>query len=114
MALQRLKASERDIKHYHEFLPKDLRPIEGERYMLSMNDEPTCIADVTTFDGGCWATVRVVQAANERYQNMYRENMEFDIKVAHYGFQHIPGEGTSEAEAQDRSNETTLSNSDPS
>jgi hypothetical protein len=54
-----------------------------------MNDVPTYIANITDFNGGCWAKVRVVEPANDEYLDVYSEGMEFDIKVAHYGFQEI-------------------------
>ncbi len=83
---------DRDISNYHEILPKEERPILGHRYILNMNDEATCVADITEFDGGCWAKVRVVQAASEKYRTVYHENMEFDIKVAYYRFQELTPE----------------------
>ncbi len=80
---------DRDISNYHEILPKEERPEQGKRYILNMNDEPTCVADVTEFDGGCWAKVKVVGPASEKYQAVYHENMEFEIKVAYYRFQEL-------------------------
>jgi len=88
--MKKSNRTDREIAHYHEILPKEERPELGHRYILNMNDEATCIADITDFDGGCWAKVRVVEAANEKYQTIYKPEMEFDIKVAYYRFQEIP------------------------
>jgi hypothetical protein len=68
--MQKVPVKDREIKHYHEVLPKEERPEQGGRYLVSMNDEPTYVADITEFKGGCWAK-------------------EFEIKVAHYGFQSL-------------------------
>ena len=85
MELERKK----EIKHYHEFIPKTERPIEGKTYLLTMNDVPTYIANITDFNGGCWAKVKVVESANEEYADLYYNGMEFEIKVAHYGFHEV-------------------------
>ena len=81
---------DRDISNYHEILPKEERPELGKRYILNMNNEATCVADITDFDGGCWAKVKVVEAASEKYEKVYKPEMEFDIKVAYYSFQELP------------------------
>lgn len=87
--MQKVPVKDREIKHYHEVLPKEERPEQGGRYLVSMNDEPTYVADITEFKGGCWAKVRVVEPANEKYAHLYTKQMEFEIKVAHYGFQSL-------------------------
>jgi hypothetical protein len=87
--MQKVPVRDREIKSYHEVLPKDARPEQGGRYLLSMNDEPTYVADITDFKGGCWAKVRVVETANEKYAHLYSKDMEFEIKVAHYGFHDV-------------------------
>ncbi len=81
---------DRDISNYHEILAKEERPDLGKRYLLRMNNEPTCVADITEFDGGCWAKVRVVSSASEKYNTVYHPDMEFEIKVAYYSFQELP------------------------
>lgn len=93
--MQRVPVRDREIKHYHEILPKEERPQLGCTYLVSMNDEPTYVAEITDYKGGCWAKVRVVEAANEKYAHLYKEDMEFEIKVAHYGFQAMNGDASS-------------------
>lgn len=96
--MQKVPVKDREIKHYHEVLPKEERPEQGGRYLVSMNDEPTYVADITEFKGGCWAKVRVVEPANEKYAHLYTKSMEFEIKVAHYGFQSLK-EGQADLES---------------
>lgn len=79
----------REIKHYHEFLPKQERPSEGGQYLVSMNGTPAYIGTFVKYDGGCWATVRLDEVANKEYESLYTPGMSFDIKVAHYTFQEM-------------------------
>lgn len=90
--MQKVPVRDREIKSYHEILPKEDRPEQGSRYLVMMNSEPTYVADITEFKGGCWAKVRVVEAANDKYAHLYSKDMEFEIKVAHYEFCGIPSE----------------------
>ncbi|MFM8568290.1 MAG: hypothetical protein ACKOB6_01590 [Candidatus Kapaibacterium sp.] len=99
--MQKVPVRDREIKSYHEILPKEERPAQGGRYLLSLNDEPTYVADITEFKGGCWATVRVVEAANEKYAHLYAKDMEFEIKVAQYGFRSAPTEPSQDAATPD-------------
>ena len=109
--MQKVPVRDREIKSYHEVLPKDARPEQGGRYLLSMNDEPTYVADITDFKGGCWAKVRVVETANEKFAHLYSKDMEFEIKVAHYGFHGVdtePSMNTPVDAAVDTSVDTTV------
>jgi hypothetical protein len=79
-----------DIRHYHEVLAREERPTQGKQFLVSKDDVPAYTAVVTDYKGGCWASVRVMASANEKYNHLYKEGMEFEIKVAHYSFQEIP------------------------
>lgn len=100
-----MNRAQRDIKHYHTFLPKEERPLQGKRYILSMNDKPVYMADITDFKGGCWATVQVVESSEE-HKELYTPGMSFDIKVAFYGFQEVKEEVSTDetAAAREQSN----------
>jgi hypothetical protein len=73
----------REIPHYHEILPKTDRPILGQTYRWYLGDQYVYTATVTSFRGGCWATVKIVQPAPE-HQSLYQPGAEIEIKVAHY------------------------------
>ncbi len=59
----------------------------GRSYRIAMHGDPLYTAVVTKFHGGCWATVRVEQAATDEFARVYTPGMEFDIKVANYEFE---------------------------
>lgn len=81
----------KDIKHYHEFLPKEDRPKQGKTYLVTKDDNLAYMAEFTDYNGGCWATVKVLEPA-EQYKSLYTPGMSFDIKVAHYTFQEVTSE----------------------
>jgi hypothetical protein len=76
----------RDISHYHEFVPKETRPIPGSTYRWYFADGYVYTARVVEFRGGCWATVEIIAVAPE-YEAMYSPGTTFEIKVAHYKFE---------------------------
>lgn len=71
------------MRHKHEKLPKAARPAERGVYMLSHNGEAMFAAELTKYDGGCWATVRVTEAMNPAYN----AGDSFDIRVAMYEYE---------------------------
>jgi hypothetical protein len=70
------------MRHKHEKLPKNARPGEGGTYTLLHNGIPMFSAQLTKYDGGCWATVRVVEALDAAY----KAGDSFDIRVAMYEY----------------------------
>ncbi|TAE28967.1 MAG: hypothetical protein EAZ92_07310 [Candidatus Kapaibacterium sp.] len=75
------------IRQKHEKLPKNARPSEGGVYTLSHNGTAMYSAEITKYDGGCWATVRVTEPFNDAYA----VNDSFDIRVAMYEYQAVSG-----------------------
>jgi hypothetical protein len=71
------------MRHKHEKLPKAARPSEGGTYTLLHNGTPMFAAQLTKYDGGCWATVRVT----EGFDAAYKADDSFDIRVAMYEYQ---------------------------
>ena len=71
------------MKPVHDKLPvEEFTP--GETYTVGMNGKDLYNAEVLKFHGGCWATVKVLDAIDESVQGVYTPGMEFDIKVAEY------------------------------
>jgi hypothetical protein len=71
------------MRHKHEKLPKNARPSEGGAYTLLHNGTPMFSARLTKYDGGCWATVRVIEAVD----SAYKADDSFDIRVAMYEYE---------------------------
>lgn len=71
------------MRHKHEKLPKAARPGEGASYTLSHNGTPMFVGEITKYDGGCWATVRVTEGVN----SAYKAGDSFDIRVAMYQYE---------------------------
>lgn len=78
----------RDIPHYHEIIPKPERPVQGGTYRWYLGEQYVFTATVTSFRGGCWAQVKIVEPAPQ-HQSLYKTGAELDIKVAHYRFEPI-------------------------
>lgn len=71
------------MKPQHDKVPTtEFTP--GERYNVSLRDQPLYEATVIKFHGGCWATVRVERPLSETTASIYAVGTEFDIKVAEY------------------------------
>jgi hypothetical protein len=73
------------MKPVHDKLPKDSFEA-GRSYTVSLHGTQLYVAEVISFHGGCWATVRVQQPLHEAYAADYAPGTEFDIKVASYEF----------------------------
>lgn len=71
------------MRHKHEKLPRAARPNEGGTYTLLHNGTPMFAAELTKYDGGCWASVRVTEAINDAY----KAGDAFDIRVAMYEYE---------------------------
>jgi hypothetical protein len=73
------------MRHKHEKLPKAARPNEGGVYTLLHQGMPMFSAQITKYDGGCWATVRVTEGID----SAYKADDSFDIRVAMYEYETI-------------------------
>lgn len=95
--------TQRDIRHYHSVLPREERPKQGKRYLISMNDTPAYIATISDYKGGCWASVTVDEGVGN-YESLYTPGQEFDIKVSYYSFQEL------ESDSQTQKEESSIAN----
>lgn len=56
----------------------------GEHYDVSLRGSALYRAEVIKFHGGCWATVKVLEAQDPSTAKYYAPGTTFDIKVAEY------------------------------
>lgn len=57
---------------------------QGADYIVSMNGMDLYIATIINYQGGCWATVRVIKTLYDLESQPYTPGMEFDIKLEMY------------------------------
>lgn len=60
-------------------------PEEGKIYTCIMNGVPLYDAEVQRAQG-CWATIKVLQPKQGKYEKHYKEGQVMDIKVQYYEF----------------------------
>ncbi len=71
------------MKIQHDKVPlEEFQP--GTHYTVALRGTDLYRAEVVKFQGGCWATVRVVEAINPETSKHYPADATFDIKVAEY------------------------------
>lgn len=56
----------------------------GQQYKVALRGQDLYLAEVVKFHGGCWATVKVLDAPNPETAKYYTAGSTFDIKVAEY------------------------------
>jgi hypothetical protein len=56
----------------------------GKQYDVCLRGSALYRAEVLKFHGGCWATVKVLEAQNPETAKYYTLGATFDIKVAEY------------------------------
>lgn len=75
-----------DMKHRHDKLKKEDRPVQGEVYDVYNSGEPVFRASIKEYTGTCWAKVSVIEPLSEKVTGIYNKGDEFDIKVASYQY----------------------------
>jgi len=58
----------------------------GNTYRVEYKGTDVYDATVMSYDGGCWATVKVENILPSPHENIYRAGQTFDLKVAQYRF----------------------------
>lgn len=81
--------SHKAVRHRHEKLPKDSAPQEQMKYVVVQGETPLYTAEILKYGGGCWATVKVCEAM-EGYEQLFRPNDVFDLRVAMYAWHRLP------------------------
>lgn len=79
------------MKHRHDKIAKEDRPIEGQIYEVLLNGRPIFEAKVTDYKGGCWAHLKVNKALDAEYASLYSPGDEFQTKIAAYKFRPLSG-----------------------
>lgn len=74
------------MKHRHDKIKKEDRPVEGEIYDVFNGDDAVFRAEIKEYTGTCWAKVSVVAPLSEKVTGIYHKGDEFDIKVASYTY----------------------------
>ncbi|MBS1516239.1 MAG: hypothetical protein JSS63_14480 [Bacteroidetes bacterium] len=65
-------------------LNENLAP--GNTYRVEYKGAELYDASVVSYDGGCWATVKVENVLPSPNEKIYRQGQTFDLKVAQYKF----------------------------
>lgn len=65
----------------------------GHTYRVEYKGTEVYDASVVSYDGGCWATVKVENVLPSPNEKIYRSGQTFDLKVAQYRFFEL-GENT--------------------
>lgn len=79
------KVSHKAARHRHEKLSKAEAPHEGNEYVVVQGETPLYTARIVKYGGGCWGTVQV-QAVMEGYENIFRADDTFDVRMAMYAW----------------------------
>jgi hypothetical protein len=58
----------------------------GHIYRVEYKGTEVYDASVLSYDGGCWATVKVENVLPSPNEKIYRNGQTFDLKVAQYRF----------------------------
>ena len=58
----------------------------GNTYRVEYKGTELYDASVVSYDGGCWATVKVENVLPSPNEKIYRQGQTFDLKVAQYKF----------------------------
>ncbi|GAB1429867.1 hypothetical protein MASR2M18_07000 [Ignavibacteria bacterium] len=74
------------MKHRHDKIAKEDRPVEGQTYDVLLDGRPIFEAEVTDYKGGCWAHLKVNKAFDSEYASLYSPGDEFQTKIAAYKF----------------------------
>lgn len=69
------------MKHNH--IPKNA-PEAGKTYRVEYKNQEIYDAKVVSYDGGCWAKVKIENVLPNDSEIVYREGQEFDMKLAYY------------------------------
>ncbi|HMQ68879.1 MAG TPA: hypothetical protein PKA90_05125 [Ignavibacteria bacterium] len=69
------------MKHNH--IPKNA-PEAGKTYRVEYKNQEIYDAKVVSYEGGCWAKVRIEKVLPNDNEIIYREGQEFDMKLAYY------------------------------
>lgn len=69
------------MKHNH--IPKNA-PEAGKTYRVEYKNQEIYDAKVVSYDGGCWAKVKIENVLPNESEIVYREGQEFDMKLAYY------------------------------
>ncbi|MBS1493726.1 MAG: hypothetical protein JST55_09450 [Bacteroidetes bacterium] len=60
--------------------------VTGHTYRVEYKGTELYDASVISYDGGCWATVKVENVLPSPNEKIYRNGQTFDLKVAQYRF----------------------------
>jgi hypothetical protein len=75
------------MKTFHEFVDKSTAPIQGNIYHVHLHGQEVYSAEITQYKkGACWATLTVLQPANQEMSAIYKKGDSFEVKVAQYIF----------------------------
>ena len=75
------------MKTFHEFVDKSTAPIQGNMYHVHLHGQEVYSAEITQYKkGACWATLTVLQPANQEMSAIYKKGDSFEVKVAQYIF----------------------------
>ena len=75
------------MKTFHEFVDKSTAPIQGKMYHVHLHGQEVYSAEITQYKkGACWATLTVLQPANQEMSDIYKKGDSFEVKVAQYIF----------------------------
>jgi hypothetical protein len=75
------------MKTFHEFVDKSTAPIQGKMYHVHLHGQEVYSAEITQYKkGACWATLTVLQPANQEMSAIYKKGDSFEVKVAQYIF----------------------------
>ena len=69
------------MKHNH--IPKNA-PETGKTYRVEYKNQEIYDAKVVSYEGGCWAKVKIENVLPNDSEIVYREGQEFDMKLAYY------------------------------
>lgn len=75
------------MKTFHEFVDKSTAPIQGNMYHVHLHGQEVYSAEIIQYKkGACWATLTVLQPANQEMSAIYKKGDSFEVKVAQYIF----------------------------
>jgi hypothetical protein len=59
-------------------------PDKGKTYRIEYNGSELYDAEILSYDGGCWAKIRVQNVLPSENEAVYKEGQEFDLKLGYY------------------------------